>query len=143
MPECQSEHLDTDTDGELILKQGHALPPLAVQLGYIKVRNETTMSNLTVPPKFSFGQVLATPAALQTLEDAGQSPAFFLDCHIQGNWGEVNDEDKRLNDQALVDGSRLLSAYKTLKGERLWIITEAADDEGKRAATTILTPSEY
>ncbi len=30
-----------------------------------------------------------------------------------------------------MDGSRILSAYKTLKGERLWIITEAADDEGK------------
>ena len=35
-----------------------------------------------------------------------------------------------LNDQSLVDGSRILSAYKTLKGERLWIITEAADDRG-------------
>jgi hypothetical protein len=94
-------------------------------------------------PKFSLGQVVATPAALKALEDAGQSPAFFLDRHIQGDWGTVNAEDKQLNDQALVDGSRLLSAYKTLKGERLWIITEAADDQGKRAATTILTPSEY
>jgi hypothetical protein len=94
-------------------------------------------------PKFNLGQIVATPAALKALEDAGQSPDFFLDRHLQSDWGEVNAEDKQLNDQALVDGSRLLSAYKTLKGERLWIITEAADDEGKRAATTILTPSEY
>jgi hypothetical protein len=142
-PECQSEHLDTDTDGEFVLKQGHALPPLAEHMSSIKVRMKTTMSNLTVPPKFSLGQVVATPAALKALEDAGQSPSFFLDRHVQGDWGEVNDEDKQLNDQALVDGSRLLSAYKTLKGERLWIITEAADDEGKRAATTILKPEEY
>ena len=41
------------------------------------------------------------------------------------------DEDKRANDQALVDGCRLLSAYRTLKNERLWVITEAADDEGQ------------
>jgi hypothetical protein len=94
-------------------------------------------------PKFNLGQVVATPAALKALEEAGQSPSFFLDRHIQGDWGTVNDEDKQLNDQALVDGGRLLSAYKTLKGERLWIITEAADDSGNRAATTILRPDEY
>jgi hypothetical protein len=94
-------------------------------------------------PKFSLGQTLATPGALRALEEAGQSPAFFLDRHLAGDWGEVDAEDKRLNDEALVSGERLLSAYRTLKGERLWIITEATDDEGRRAATTILTPPEY
>ena len=52
-------------------------------------------------------------------------------------------EDARLNDQALVDGSRLLTAYRTLKGTRIWIITEAADDKGHRVASTILRPEEY
>ncbi len=94
-------------------------------------------------PKFPLGQTIATPAALDTLSDSGQTPDFFLDCHLQGDWGEVCDEDKVLNDQALVDGSRLLSAYRTLKGVKIWVITEAADDEGKRAATTIILPSEY
>jgi len=94
-------------------------------------------------PKFNLGQTLATPGALHALEEAGQSPAFFLEKHVSGDWGEVCDEDKRANDQALVDGSRILSAYKTLKGVKIWIITEAADDEGKRAATTALLPSEY
>jgi hypothetical protein len=36
-----------------------------------------------------------------------------------------------------------LSAYRTLVGVKIWIITEAADDNGKRLATTILLPSEY
>jgi len=94
-------------------------------------------------PKFSLGQLLATPGALKALEESGQTPAFFLEKHVQGDWGEICDEDKRANDQALVDGSRLLSAYRTLKGERLWIITEAADDDGRRAASTILRPDEY
>ena len=48
-----------------------------------------------------------------------------------------------LNDQALVDGSRILSAYRTVKNIRLWVITEAQDDQGHRVATTILKPSEY
>jgi hypothetical protein len=94
-------------------------------------------------PKFSLGQIVATPGALEALKESGQTPDFFLSKHVRGDWGEVCDEDKRLNDQALVDGSRLLSAYRTLKGERLWIITEAADDQGNRICSTILTPSEY
>lgn len=94
-------------------------------------------------PKFDLGQTLATPGALRVLEESGQSPAFFLDRHVQGDWGQVNEEDKRANDQALVDGSRLLSAYRTLKGVKIWIITEATDDEGRRASSTILKPEEY
>lgn len=101
------------------------------------------MQTMTHKPKFSLGQIVATPGALDALEESHQSPQFFLSKHIVGDWGEVCDEDKQLNDQSLIDGSRLLSAYRTLKNERLWIITEAKDDEGNRSATTILRPDEY
>jgi hypothetical protein len=94
-------------------------------------------------PKFDLGQVLATPGALEALQESGQTPDFFLEKHHRCDWGEVCDEDKQLNDQALVDGSRLLSAYRTLKNVRIWIITEAVDDEGHRAASTLLLPEEY
>ena len=70
-------------------------------------------------PTFQLGQIVATLAALKAIEKAGQTPAFFLDKHAVGDWGEVNAGDKALNDQALVDGSRLLSAYTTLKGTRI------------------------
>ena len=93
--------------------------------------------------KFPLGQVVATPGALEAMEESGQTPDFFLDQHAQGNWGVISEEDWRLNDEALKDGSRVLSAYLTLKGKRLWIITEAADDNGHRAATTLLLPEEY
>ena len=93
--------------------------------------------------KFPLGRLVATPGALRALEQSGQSPADFLGRHVQGDWGCVDDEDKQLNDQSLIDGSRLLSAYKTLKGVKIWIITEAADDNGNRMASTILLPSEY
>jgi hypothetical protein len=98
---------------------------------------------MTVNGKFHLGQVLATPGALAALEESGQNVQFFLARHVRGDWGDVCPEDARLNDQALVDGSRLLSAYRTLKNERLWVITEACDDHGHRLATTILRPSEY
>jgi len=101
------------------------------------------MNTLIGRPKFSLGQILATPGALEALEESGQTPEFFLARHVQGDWGEVCDEDKLANDQSLIDGSRLLSAYQTLRNRRLWIITEAADDNGHRLATTLLLPEEY
>jgi len=144
-PECQKEHLFTDEDGEYVLKPDHPLPPLAVPLGMVGIGREKgeLKGRLVMSPKFDLGQIVATPAALRALEESGQEPGFFLDRHVIGDWGEVNEEDKRLNDQALVDGSRLLSAYTALLGTKIWIITEAVGDDGRRAATTILLPSQY
>jgi len=141
--ECQQEHLSADESGEYVLKEGHALPPAATPTvpGSHKLRE--VKARLVMPPKFSLGQVVATPAALQGIEESGQTPEFFLDQHVQGNWGQVDASDWRANDQALADGSRLLSAYTTLKGVKIWIITEAVGDDGRRASTTILKPEEY
>ena len=94
-------------------------------------------------PKFSLGQQVATPGALKAIHEAGQSALELLARHVSGDWGDLDDEDRRLNDEALTDGSRLLSAYNLRSGVRIWIITEAADDNGHRAATTLLLPDEY
>ena len=88
--------------------------------------------------KFSLGRIVSTPAALEVIAKSGQSPEFFLAKHVSGDWGEVCDEDKRLNDEALVNGDRLLSAYRTLRGVKIWVITEA-----DRSSTCCLLPSEY
>lgn len=88
--------------------------------------------------RFALGQMLATPGALEALEQAGQSPAAFVARHADCDWGVVDEEDARLNDEALIHGARILSAYRTALGVKVWIITEA-----DRSATTILLPSEY
>jgi hypothetical protein len=87
---------------------------------------------------FPLGQLVATPGALAALERSGETAGKFIARHACGDWGEVDAGDARLNDAALLDGSRLLSAYRTSKGEKLWIITEA-----DRSVTTILLPEEY
>ena len=84
------------------------------------------------------GKLAATPGALEALQEAGQSPLDFLSRHAAGDWGEVSAEDKALNDQALRDGERLLSAYRTAKDKKVWVLTEA-----DRSVTTILLPEEY
>ena len=105
--------------------------------------NHITARQQASKPRFSLGQLLATPGALSVLQESGQQPLEFLSRHVAGDWGDVCDEDKTLNDEAIVEGSRILSAYHTSKGKKLWIITEAVDDQGQRAATTILLPDEY
>ena len=94
-------------------------------------------------PRFDLGRLLATPGALKAMGEAGQTPLDFISRHARGDWGDVCAEDKRLNDEALVDGSRLLSSYRLSNGRKLWVISEATDDNGHRAATTCLLPSEY
>ena len=94
-------------------------------------------------PKFTLGQLVATPGALAAMERAGQAPLDFLSRHVAGDWGDMSDGDKQLNDQALKDGSRIFSAYTTLKAEKLWVITEAVGGDGRRASTCILLPEEY
>jgi hypothetical protein len=93
--------------------------------------------------KFPLGRLAATPGALEAMEASGQTPEFFIAKHLAGDWGEVCEEDRQLNEEALIHGDRLLSVYRTLKAVRLYVITEAADDNGHRAATTILLPDEY
>lgn len=88
--------------------------------------------------RFELGRILATPDALAALEASNQSPGEFLDRHASQDWGEVCEEDRRLNDEAVVSGERLLSSYRTRKNVVIWVLTEAT-----RSATTILLPENY
>jgi hypothetical protein len=96
-------------------------------------------------PLFKPGQILATPGCLQKLEEAGESFGELLQRHLAGDWGVVCAEDAEANNQSLKDGSRLLSAYvlKDAEATKVWLITEAEDDNGDRAATTGLLSTEY
>jgi hypothetical protein len=88
--------------------------------------------------KFPLGRIVATPGALAALQAAGQHPHEFLARHMQADWGDVPEEDRQENELSLHEGFRILSAYHTRLGEKIWIITEA-----DRSASTILLPSEY
>jgi hypothetical protein len=87
---------------------------------------------------FPLGQIVATQGAIQALEEAKQSYIEFLARHQRGDWGVVCAEDCELNNLAVKNETRLLSAYRTSKDERILVITEA-----DRSATTLLLPDEY
>jgi len=94
-------------------------------------------------PLFLLGRLLSTPGALAAFEESGQTPLEFVQRHASGDWGDLCDEDRHLNDEAVENGSRILSAYILPTKAKVWIITEATNDQGQRAATTILLPAEY
>ena len=92
----------------------------------------------TKTPVFKCGMLRATPGALKAFEANREWLIPYLYRHMAGDWGEVDPEDWKLNDDSVEDGSRILSVYRLGNGEKIWIITEA-----DRASTTILLPEEY
>lgn len=85
---------------------------------------------------FPLGHLVATPNALANLSRSDIWRA--LRRHVTGDWGDVCGEDREANNQALRQGSRLLSVYHGENGTKFWIITEA-----DRSATTVLLPEDY
>lgn len=94
---------------------------------------------------FELGQTVITPGALTELTGLGLNPHSFVERHKRGEWGDCSEGDRELNDLAVKDGSRIFSVYKVegLDDGKVWVITDAADDDGHRNATTVLLPSEY
>lgn len=98
---------------------------------------------MTDKPKFELGQVVATPACIEALEQAGQTPQELLARHLLLERGELCDDDHYANTLSLMDGSRILSAFRLKSGVKVWVLTEAVGDDGKRASTCLLLPEEY
>lgn len=103
---------------------------------------ETCSTDMKLPTnahlKFPLGQTVATPGALEAFRKSSETPLPYLLRHAKGDWGKLCDEDKRLNDDAVGNGTRLLSSYHLRSGEVVWVITES-----DRSVTTVLLPSEY
>ncbi len=88
--------------------------------------------------KFEPGQIVATPGALEAFRASGDDPLAYLIRHIAGDWGDVDEHDRKENELSLEHGWRILSCYRLKDGTRIWIITEA-----NRSVTTFLLPEEY
>ncbi|MFV8603959.1 hypothetical protein ACNRDG_06520 [Ralstonia pseudosolanacearum] len=90
-------------------------------------------------PRLSLGQLVATPAAVAALAAADVSVFRLLNRHAHRDWGELSDEDRQQNDQAAINGRRVLSSYPLETGQKIWIITEGDRDR----VTTVLLPENY
>jgi hypothetical protein len=87
---------------------------------------------------FALGAIVATSGALRAFEQTTDDYSALLDRHQAGDWGEIEPEDRGVNEEALKEGARIFSVYRFSDGEKVWIITEA-----DRSSTCILLPEEY
>ena len=87
---------------------------------------------------FSLGQIVATPAALQLLEETFTDVTILLARHRAGDWGCLDADDRKANDDATYNGGRILSSYLVTDTHKVWIITEA-----DRSSTCLLLPEDY
>lgn len=110
----------------------------AEKIFWLKFRLKLERQNEKLKTLFPLGETVMTNGAKEALAESNQLPNEFLAKHQAGDWGLAGKEDGQENDLSVKEGFRILSAYKTVKGEKIWIITEA-----DRSSTTILLPSEY
>lgn len=115
-------------------------------------RSQTPVTLITNSARFALGQIVATPGALDLLEQRGFSAVALISRHVDGDWGDCCAEDTATNELALSEGMRVMSVYRLVDAERLaatyfdkravlptiWIITE-----WDRSVTTLLLPKDY
>jgi hypothetical protein len=90
----------------------------------------------TTTGTFALGRIVATANAIDSIPMLDILAA--LDRHASGDWGDLPGPDRASNEEALLSGERLISAYSTAGGTRFWIITER-----DRSVTTVLLPEDY
>lgn len=90
--------------------------------------------------KFETGKVCMTSGIDRAINEEKHYYKELINCfekYLTGDWGDLCEEDKKLNEDAIINNERILGAYPTSKG-RIYIITER-----DRSYTTILFVSEY
>ncbi len=85
---------------------------------------------------FEIGLLQITPQALLTIDEVDFFTCFIR--HRSGDWGDLDEQDWKANDDAVESGSRILSFYSDRRGNSFWIITEP-----DRSSTTVQLPEEF
>lgn len=122
------------------VREGIEPPPRHQNAGRHRGMIEAELRPVFVGRLFPLGQVTMTAGVCARVAENAEFAKHVtqgVQRHASGDWGSVDDADRRENELSLQQGARLLSAYGEGDG-KIWIITEA-----DRSLTTILFPSEY
>lgn len=113
-------------------------PPCGVPWPRIPCEVFTMASAIHYQPRFQPGQLVMTAGVNDLIQQGVFDATAYIQRHLNGDWGDLCDEDRQANDTALIHGTRLLSSYQVAPAATLWIITE-----WDRSVTTLLLPNEY
>lgn len=92
----------------------------------------------TAVARFPLGKVIVGEGASHALDASGQSADELIGRHARGDWGDVSEETRTKNEDAIASGRRIESIYHTHRGEKLLVVTEA-----DRSLTMVLLPEEF
>lgn len=96
----------------------------------------TLQLRVTRLPRFDLGRLYLTSNAARTVPV--QEVLHAVARHAAGDWGLLSAQDWQHNEEALRQGNRLVSVYRSRAGQRFYVITEASRD-----LTTVLLPEDY
>ena len=102
--------------------------------------------NMLASKFFNMGKVVVTHGINDAMKENSRFAAevnLSLQRYAVKDWGNLNDADKKTNEEALKypDDLYLLAAYETCKG-KIWIITNRISENAGDNATTVYFPSE-
>lgn len=89
---------------------------------------------------FELGEIVATANVMAALEARGLTALLqtAVNRHVLGDWGDLCEEDRQSNEEAVKADGRLMSVYRVDDALTLWVVTE-----WDRSYTTILLPEDY
>lgn len=100
---------------------------------------EAVFISLAPHVRFAPGDIVMITGVADLVQQGRLNPTPYLRRHLGGDWGDLDEGDRRQNDAALASGEdRLFSSYQVDRDLKLWFITE-----WDRSVTTMLLPDEY
>lgn len=90
-----------------------------------------------MPPMIlcSLGRIVMTEGARKKIDDRDRIEALAR--FVQGDWGDIDQLDRYMNDRAIRSGLPVYASYKSRNNVKFYIVLE-----GDRSVTTFLLTSE-
>ena len=107
--------------------------------------------------RMELGNIVVTGGVGGWAQRSAERTEFLIGClerHRIGDWGEVDDENRALNDELATEGKPVISCYQipdsSLNGDDghqvwnlLFVMTAAENPRGERIRTTLMWSHEY
>lgn len=90
---------------------------------------------------FKMGELFVTNGVNCLRKEDFKFEVFLHDSmkkYVNGDWGDMCEEDKKLNDYSVINGERIVAKYNYNEDVAIYVITE-----WNRSYTTIMLTEEY
>lgn len=75
--------------------------------------------------KLELGQVVVTPRAKETLKAWGCAVEKILARHQAGDWGDISENERKLNDEGIDNHLDVVSSYSSNNGSQVTVFTKS------------------